>query len=688
METPILNNPRQIKSNLWIGLTIWAHIIILNILFVILIYMLNIFLNINSLNFWIYVKEVINILILLFAVWYGLRTVFKRTAVNPENYLWVSFFTVFISLLIQILIVLFVVFAKTEISILGINQSLIWLGIFSLILQDIVVFISVFYFLKRKTQEISVENFSKYTLVFIIFLLLTVSANATTYYFISKWGQELLQSQDFQKKLILISRPDENPYYSISLPTDWKIEKNDIGAGLDKRLIGYTYGPYVNLNCGTVSLAECNPTAPSTVNLSVFVYENSKRLNARDYVKTLYKSFPNPAKLSNGFVSTTFEIIPKTEIRGEGVKIINYFIGGDRGYQYYFTNSGYIYWILVDYKLSKVDTEKGIKESYQKLSEEYQLFIDNEIDSFTPKENEIISWKTYRNEKYGFEMKIPPEISKLDWHISEKVYVGGSVFYGAIISKPFVSLDIQVPDFQQSSPRDITLFTVYIFSNQDANHNRMQEYIPSVPISDQPLFSFDKVVQGRNLTFALSQNGFQDCESDLCNLLPLREKIQDSFLVINSGGNEVQLSGRHDFINDIARIEFNYPISWPVPVTPPNRTPYNLPDYKMKRGNTFFTALVGNAYIEFMSMKNATSKPLSLEEKLKNFDSKGNVKTNKNGFRYIIYTAETERAGKTMIIEFEDKYNIGYNVSFVIPAVEFDLHKTEWESVISSLLTF
>ncbi len=419
METPILNNPQQIKSNLWIGLTIWAHIIILNILFFVFIYALNIFLNINSLNFWIYIKEVLNILILLFAIWYGLRTVFKRTAVNPENYLWISFFAVFPSLFFQILIVLFAIFAKTEINILGINPSLIWLGIFSLILQDIVVFISVFYFLKRKKQEISVEIFSKYTLGFIVFLLLAVSANATTYYFISKWGQELFQSQDFQKKLISISRPDENPYYSISLPADWKIEKNDIGAGLDKRLIGYTYGPYVNLNCGMISLAECDPIAPSTVNLSVFVYKNIKRLNIRDYVKTLYKSFPNPAKLSNGFVSTTFEIIPKTEIRGEGVKITNYFVSGDRGYQYYFINSDYIYWILVDYKFSKADMEKGIKESYQKLSEEYQLVIDSLIDSFVEKqavgvtENKTANWQTYQNDKYGFEFTAPKE-----WKVS------------------------------------------------------------------------------------------------------------------------------------------------------------------------------------------------------------------------------------------------------------------------------
>ena len=230
----------------------------------------------------------------------------------------------------------------------------------------------------------SVENLSKYTLGFVVFLLLAVSANATTYYFISKWSQESLQSQDFQKKLISVSRPDENPYYSISLPSEWKVGKNDIGAGLDTRLIGYTYGPYVDLSCEPLWPAECDLTAPSNVNLSVFVYENSTGLNARDYVKTLYESFPYPAKLSDGFVSTSFEIIPKTEIRGEGVKITNYFVGGDRGYQYYFTNSSYIYWILVDYKFSKVDTEKGIKESYQKLSDEYQLVIDYLVDSFTP----------------------------------------------------------------------------------------------------------------------------------------------------------------------------------------------------------------------------------------------------------------------------------------------------------------
>lgn len=305
----------------------------------------------------------------------------------------------------------------------------------------------------------------------------------------------------------------------------------------------------------------------------------------------------------------------------------------------------------------------------------------------TASQDQTANWKTYRNEKYGFEMKIPPEISKLDWHVSEKVYVGGSVFYGAVIFKPFVSLDIQVPDFHES-PRDITLFTVYIFSNQDAINKQMNEYIPGVTIFDQPPFSFDKVVRGMTLTFAFLQRGFQDCKPDLCILLPLREKMQDSLLDISGGGDEIQLSDRQYFRNDIARIEFDYPISWPAPVTPPNRAPYNLSDYEMKSGNTFFTGLVGNAYIEFTSMVNATSRSLSLEEKLKNFDPKGSVKTNKNSFRYIIYTAETERAGKTTLIEFEDKYNIGYNVSFVIPATEYDLRKTEWESVVFSLNTF
>lgn len=305
----------------------------------------------------------------------------------------------------------------------------------------------------------------------------------------------------------------------------------------------------------------------------------------------------------------------------------------------------------------------------------------------TTSQGKTTNWQTYRNEKYGFEMKIPPEISKLDWHVSEKVYVGGSVFYGAVIFKPFVSLDIQVPDFQES-PRDITLFTVYIFSNQDAINKQMNEYIPGVTIFDQPPFSFDKVVRGMTLTFAFLQRGFQDCKPDLCILLPLREKMQESFLDISGGGDEIQLSDRRYFRNDIARTEFDYPISWPAPVTPPNRAPYNLSDYEMKSGNTFFTGLVGNAYIEFTSMVNATSRSLSLEEKLKNFDPKGSVKTNKNSFRYIIYTAETERARKTMIIEFEDKYNIGYNVSFVIPAAEYDLRKAEWESVASSLQAF
>lgn len=240
----------------------------------------------------------------------------------------------------------------------------------------------------------------------------------------------------------------QNEFYSLTVPGDWEEAINDVGSALDKRLAGYVYGPYVNLECGTLPLAECDPAAPSRVNISVLVYSNKDSLSTEDYVKKyIHADFPNPVKLSDGSLNQEYRVIPATAERGSGVHATFYFVSGDVAERYYFANEKYIYDIAVTYSFSKADIEKGIKIAYQEILQKYGSTANSVINSFkTIAASEIggvppvSSWTSYRFDE--FDLKYPSNWSGPGFGDSGQYTLSGFLQVDQRIVKIKIALDI------------------------------------------------------------------------------------------------------------------------------------------------------------------------------------------------------------------------------------------------------
>lgn len=158
-------------------------------------------------------------------------------------------------------------------------------------------------------------------------------------------------------------------YYSISVPADWKQEVNNLSAGLDQRLAGYTYN---------------SPSVP--ISFDVFVYNNNG-LDLKSYLKkkTYSDTYPpSPNRLSDGTISIDYKIVPSTSNHGEGVKEIIYSISrAINSYTYYFGNSKYIYTIDVWNNASNAEMSTS---AYNQLWQASQPIIDRAINSFFTKD--------------------------------------------------------------------------------------------------------------------------------------------------------------------------------------------------------------------------------------------------------------------------------------------------------------
>ncbi|MDP3956740.1 MAG: hypothetical protein Q8P97_01970 [bacterium] len=167
----------QTKSNLWAGATIWANLAITFILYAIVYgginYLFNQAVDSDSFSLWQPIWEGINPALIfcltVFAIWLGVRSVLKVTPIDPQNIVRISFYSILVPLLLQLVIVLCSVYLYADQ--LEYKPNILNVALF--LASDVFIFASCFYFLRRhqKNENETVSISSKFGLIGVVILL-------------------------------------------------------------------------------------------------------------------------------------------------------------------------------------------------------------------------------------------------------------------------------------------------------------------------------------------------------------------------------------------------------------------------------------------------------------------------------------------------------------------------------------
>lgn len=164
---------QQTKSNLWAGATIWANLFIVLIIAVVAGAIVS---NVSGgivtfFPYWQMIVQIITILLVIFAIWLGVRSVLKVTPIDQKNNFYVGLWATLVPIVLQVSLIVFIVLS-------GSGQSITvpgWILLISnLVLGDLTIFVSCIYFLKinpKNRISVSETNTSKSTLFFILFLV-------------------------------------------------------------------------------------------------------------------------------------------------------------------------------------------------------------------------------------------------------------------------------------------------------------------------------------------------------------------------------------------------------------------------------------------------------------------------------------------------------------------------------------
>lgn len=174
--------------------------------------------------------------------------------------------------------------------------------------------------------------------------------------------------------------------------------------------------------------------------------------------------------------------------------------------------------------------------------------------------DETADWKTYRNEDFGFTLKIPSEWS--NYVVDKEVRPAGSEFStasgkGSGFPWTIYNLGIKGKNlgYSYSSEQTYNLLTIIIFEPSDAQKLNIQSEVENT-------FPLYKIVPTATEYFVLYRGACQDC-NDREPLTELRKKTNDVMETFQPGGS----TNWKTYRNEEFGFEFRYPPEYAIGVS-------------------------------------------------------------------------------------------------------------------------
>jgi hypothetical protein len=132
----------QTKSNFWVALVIWENMLLMAILLAILTTFAALAVPALAAPSWSIVESIVGILLFILAVWLGVKSASKKTRIDSKNVLPISIITIALPLALLIIM---------NIYVYSQYQTINWASFGEALLGNAVVFLVVFYFLKKRS---------------------------------------------------------------------------------------------------------------------------------------------------------------------------------------------------------------------------------------------------------------------------------------------------------------------------------------------------------------------------------------------------------------------------------------------------------------------------------------------------------------------------------------------------------
>ena len=132
----------QTKSNFWVALVIWENMLLMAILLAILTTFAALAVPALAAPSWSIVESIVGILLFILAVWLGVKSTSKKTRIDSKNVLPISIITITLPLALLIIM---------NIYVYSQYQTINWASFGEALLGNAVVFLVVFYFLKKRS---------------------------------------------------------------------------------------------------------------------------------------------------------------------------------------------------------------------------------------------------------------------------------------------------------------------------------------------------------------------------------------------------------------------------------------------------------------------------------------------------------------------------------------------------------
>ena len=139
----------QTKSNFWVALVIWENMLLMAILLAVLTTFAALAVPALAAPSWSMIESIMGIFLFVLAVWLGVKSASKKTQIDSKNVLPISIITIAFPLALLVIM---------NIYVYSQYQTINWASFGEALLGNAVVFLAVFYFLKKRSAIAQSQN--------------------------------------------------------------------------------------------------------------------------------------------------------------------------------------------------------------------------------------------------------------------------------------------------------------------------------------------------------------------------------------------------------------------------------------------------------------------------------------------------------------------------------------------------